>query len=172
MRHAQSILPAVGMTLLLASGISCSSSPSTSSGQAQSSPAPAPSPQNITTDDLKKLRWIEGRWRGTGETQPPFFERYRFENDSTLVMEELADESLSKVNRTSRYELKDGQFGNGRYVATALDDTSITFWPLAQARNSFRWQSESKDAWKAILTLPATATSPAKETIYKLERLK
>lgn len=133
MKPAQSVLLAVGMTLLLVSGIGCSSSPSASPGQAQSSPAPAPSPKNITTDDLKKLRWIKGTWRGTGVTQPPFFERYRFENDSTLAMEELADESLSKVNSTSRYELKNGQFGNGRYVATDLDDTSITFSPLSRA---------------------------------------
>jgi hypothetical protein len=87
-------------------------------------------------------------------------------------MEELADETLSQVTKTTRYELKDGQFGNGRSVATALDDTSITFSPLIEDRNSFRWQSESKNLWKAILTLPATATAPAKETIYRMERLK
>ena len=171
MRPAQPVLLTLALTLLSVIGVGCSTSPSASSSQTQSSPAPAPSPQNITTSDLKKLRWIEGTWRGTGETQPPFFERYRFENDSTLVMEELADESLSKVNSTTRYELKDGRFGTDRAVATALHDTSVTFSPLISGRNSFKWQSESKDTWKAILTLPATAKAPAKETIYKLERI-
>ena len=172
MRPAQYVLLTLALTLLSVIGVGCSTSPSASSSPTQSSPAPAPPPQNITTGDLKKLRWIEGTWRGTGETQPPFFERYRFENDSTLVMEELADESLSKVNSTTRYELKDGRFGTDRAVATALDDTSVTFSPLISGRNSFTWQSESKDTWKAILTLPATAKAPAKETIYKLERIK
>lgn len=172
MRPAHSVLLSLVITLLLVSAVGCGTSPSASSSQIQGSPAPAPSPLNITTNDLKKLRWIEGTWRGTGEVQPPFFERYKFENDSTLVMEELADESLNKVNSTTRYELKDGRFGTDRAVATALDDTSVTFSPLIPGRNSFRWQSESKDSWKAILTLPASGTKPAKETIYNLERVK
>ena len=31
----------------------------------------------FTTADLQKLRWIEGTWRGTGDVDKPFFERYR-----------------------------------------------------------------------------------------------
>ena len=159
--------------LALTGLVACSQSPSQSNNQtARAVPTATVAAKTITTTDLQKLKWIEGTWRGTGETQPPFFERYRFENDSTLVMEELADESLSKVNSTTLYELKDGRFGTDRAVATALDETSVTFSPLDPRRNSFRWQSESKDSWKAILTLPATGTAPAKETIYKLERVK
>ncbi len=172
MRSAQTVLLSLGLTLLLVSVFGCSTSPSASSGQTQSSPAPAPSPLNITINDLKKLRWIEGTWRGTGVVQGPFLERYKFENDSSLVMEEIADESLSKVNSTTRYELKDGRFGTDSAVATALDDTSVTFSPVDPRRNSFRFQSDSKDSWTAILTLPARGTTPAKETIYKLERVK
>jgi hypothetical protein len=144
--------------VILTGTIACAESGSSSDTQTPTAaPASTVTPKTVTTAELQKLKWIEGTWRGTGETQPPFFERYRFENDSTLVMEELADESLSKVNGTTRYEL--------------LDDTSVTFSPLISGRNSFRWQSESKDTWKAILTLPATAKAPAKETIYKLERI-
>ena len=156
--------------LTLTGAVACNKAASNSNNQS-ATVAPTPTPKTITTADLRKLKWIEGTWRGTGETQPPFFERYRFENDSTLVMEELADESL-KINSTTRYELKNGQFGTDRAVATGLDDTSVTFSPLIPGRNSFRWQSESKDVWKAILTLPATAKAPAKETIYILERVK
>lgn len=173
MRPAHIVSLSLGIILLFVIVVGCSTPPSASSGQqAQGSPAPVPSPKTITTADLQKLKWIEGTWRGAGEVQPPFFERYKFENDSTLMMEELADESLIKVNSTTRYELKDGRFGTDRAVATALDDTSVTFSPLIPGRNSFRWQSESKDSWKAILTLPATGKAPAKETIYKLERVK
>ena len=159
--------------VMLTGTIACAGPGTSSTTQAPTAtPASTVTPKIVTTAELQKLKWIEGTWRGTGETQPPFFERYRFENDSTLVMEELADESLSKVNSTTRYELKDGRFGTDRAVATALDDTSITFSPLISGRNSFKWQSESRDTWKAILTLPATAKAPAKETIYKLERIK
>src|SRR5688500_18028374 len=69
-------------------------------------PKPAPVANHITVEDLKKRRWIEGTWRGTGGGVPPFFERYRFENPTTLVVEGLADEKVEKVTETSRFELK------------------------------------------------------------------
>jgi hypothetical protein len=142
----------------------------TSPASNQAAATQTPVAVQITPADLKKLRWIEGSWRGTGDIDRPFYERYRFENDSTLVMEELADETLSEVKSTTRYELKNGQFGNDRSVATALDDKGITFSPLVENRNSFRWQTESKDVWKAILTMPVKGSTPAKERVYKLER--
>jgi len=134
------------------------------------------SPQkHFTTADLQKLRWIEGTWRGTGDVEQPFFERYRFESDSTLAVDSFADEKLTKVTDTTRYELKDGEFGGGnegfRWVATSIDDKSITFTPVTKARNSFRFERESKDSWKAILNWPATAAKPARERVYKMERL-
>jgi hypothetical protein len=137
-------------------------------------PAPTPAPKRITANDLQKLRWIEGSWRGTGKDQPPFFERYRFESDSVLAVDSFDDEKLSKVTDTTRFELKEGEFGGGgegsRYVATALDDNSITFDPVLKARNSFTWKRESKDAWTAILKWPATKDKPAGERIYNMER--
>jgi hypothetical protein len=137
------------------------------------SPTPWPTPIEIKPADLGKLRWIEGAWRGTGGDVPPFYERYKFENDSTLVVETLADETLSKVSDVSRFELKDGHFGysgeNSGSVATALDDHSITFAPYGKAQNSFRWQRESDNSWKAILNW-TDKTGAAKERIYNMQR--
>lgn len=140
-----------------------------SSDTAQSTDTPVPAPATVTANDLKKLRWIEGTWRGSGY-ETPFYERYRFEDDNTLTVENLADESVSKVTETTRYELKEGKFGNGRSVATEVTDSYITFSPVARAGNSYRWQKESADSWKAILTSAATAKAPAKEVVYRLER--
>jgi hypothetical protein len=143
--------------------------------RAQESAPPAAKPRRISTAELAKLRWIEGAWRGTGDIEKPFYERYYFENESTLVVEGLSDETLSKVTDTTRFELSDGSFGNlgegSRWVATALDDSSVTFEPVARTRNTFRWQRESKDAWKAILNWPATADKPARQRVYLMERL-
>lgn len=141
-----------------------------SSDTAQSTATPLATPASVTANDFKKLRWIEGTWRGTGDTQAPFYERYRFESGNTLVVEYLADESVSKVTETTRYELKDGQFGNGRSVATEVTDNYITFSPVARAGNTYRWQKESADSWKAVLTSAATDKAPAKEVVYRLER--
>lgn len=134
---------------------------------------PSPVPKNITPTDLKKLHWIEGTWRGTGGEVPPFYERYKFENDSSLVVETLSDETLSKVADTSRFELKDGHFGSNDgssgSVATALDANSISFAPLGKASNYFRFQRESDNSWKAILSW-TDKNGAAKERIYQMER--
>ena len=57
---------------------------------------------------------------------PPFFERYQFENESTLAVETFADETLTKVDDVSRFVLMDGNFGHSEggsgSVGTALDD--------------------------------------------------
>src|SRR6185503_4718562 len=155
----------------------CARKPSSDNATAATpyqSPLPSPSPKRLVPDDLKQLRWIEGSWRGTGKDQPAFFERYRFESDTTLAVDSFEDEKLAKVTDTTRFELKDGEFGGGgegsRYVATALDDNSITFEPVLKARNSFIWKWESKDSWTAILKWPATKDKPAGERIYNMER--
>ena len=140
----------------------------------QQSAAPTPQPKTITAADLTKLRWIEGSWRGTGDIDKPFYERYKFENDTTLLVEELEDEKFDKVRDASRFELKDGHFGkfgaDAGSVAIALDDNSITFAPTGKARNSFRFQRESADSWKAILNWKDADGTP-KERVYKMERM-
>jgi hypothetical protein len=131
-------------------------------------------PKKLTAADLQKLRWIEGTWRGTGDAGKHFFERYRFEGDATLLVDSFEDETLAKVTDTTRFELKDGEFGGGsegaRYVAVGLDDRSIEFGPALKVRNGFRWQRESKDTWKATILLPATKDKPARQLVYQMER--
>jgi len=70
------------------------------------SQAPAkPTPAKLTAADLQKLRWIQGTWRGTGG-EKPFFERYRFENATTLAVDSFENEKLEKVTDTTLFELK------------------------------------------------------------------
>jgi hypothetical protein len=141
----------------------------------QSSPASASRvPKQITPAELSKLRWIEGTWRGTGGEVPPFHERYKFENESTLLVETLADETGSKVTDESRFRLEDGNFGSftpdSGSVATALDDNSISFAPLGKGDFFFRFQRESDNSWKAILNWTDKNGAP-KERVYLMERL-
>lgn len=148
--------------------LACNRGPSGSTPQ--STPTAAPAPAKITANDLKKLRWIEGTWRGSGY-ETPFFERYRFENDDTLLVETLADESASNVTDTSRFVLKDGQFGSEGAVATELTDTYIVFSPLKPGQNTFRFEKESADSWKAVLTWPKSEKRAAGERAYNMQRL-
>jgi hypothetical protein len=127
--------------------------------------------KSFSTADIARLRWIQGTWRGSGVDQAPFFERYRFENESTLVVDSFPDEKLDKVEHTTRFELKDGRFGSSHYVASSIDDNAINFEPLANAKNSFRWERVSDNAWKATLNLPAEGNRPARERVYNMERI-
>ncbi len=146
-----------------------------SASNQQPATAQKPEPRTISTSDLSKLRWIEGSWRGTGDIDKPFYERYRFENETTLIVEGFDDEGFTKQNDTSRFVLKEGHFGNEsegpRWQATAIDDTSITFSPVVKAANTFRWERESDNVWKATLNWPAKDNSPAKQRIYRMERI-
>lgn len=145
-----------------------------SSTSAQATPSPSVGGRTFNTTDLKKLRWIEGTWRGTGGGVAPFVERYKFESDTTLAVEGLEGEKFDKVTDVTRFELKDGEFGGGsegsHYVASSIDDKSITFDPVTKARNSFRWERESENSWKAILSWPATDKAPAGQRTYQMER--
>jgi hypothetical protein len=128
--------------------------------------------KKFTTADVAKLRWLEGTWRGSGVDQPYFYERYRFENESTLAVDGFPDEKLEKVDDTSRFELKDGQFGSSHYTASAIDDTSVDFEPIpGKAKNSFRWERVSDNSWKAILKWRAEGDKAARERIYNMERI-
>lgn len=175
-KHSAALLVLISTISINIAGCSRLKSHYAAHNTASSSPSPAaspaPSPVLVTVVDLAKLRWIVGTWRGTGGGVLPFYERYRFENESTLVVETLADESLSKVNDISRFVLMDGHFGYGNgtsgSVVIALDDNGITFAPLGKG-NFFRWQRESDNSWKAILNWTDKSGAP-KERVYLMER--
>ena len=154
------ITSAALIVLLLAA---CQRSPNAQTNRADA--------KKFSTADIAKLRWIEGTWRGSGVDQAPFFERYRFENESTLAVDSFPDEKLDKVEDTARFELKDGRFGNPGYVAVAIDDKGIDFDPVGNSKNSFRWERVSDNAWKAILKWPADGNKPARERVYNMERI-
>ena len=159
--------------LVLLISVGCARNPTTN--VAQQSSTPSPTPAAVTPADLAKLRWLEGSWRGTGDGVDPFYERYRFENETTLLIESFADEKMDKPTETTRYELKDGHFaksGEGsRWVATAIDENSISFEPIAKAQNSFRFEKESANVWKATLTWPNKGNGQTNRRVYRMERI-
>ena len=129
-------------------------------------------PRALTGAELQKLKWIEGSWRGTGGGVPTFYERYRFENATTLIVETLEND---KVKDTSRFELKNGEFGSGadpsRSVATALDDTSITFANVGRIGSGWKWERMNDNQWRAVIFWPASANRAAGERIYTMDRI-
>jgi hypothetical protein len=129
--------------------------------------------KHFTEADIQKLKWIEGTWRGT-DGGKPFFERYRLDG-STLIIEGFEDVSLANVKDTTRFELKDGEFGTGegekRSVATSITDSAVQFVPPPGGKgNSYRFERQTDGTWNAVLEWPAVGGKPANQKVYRMER--
>lgn len=173
----RSQLPVITLFIALAAACSSGPGPNTNTAAAET-PKPAVTPSGQFTDaDIAKLKWLEGSWKGTGG-EKPFFERIRFDG-STMIVEVFADESMKKTDETSRFELKDGEFGNTvndqRSAASSITDTSVQFVPAAALPggvvkgSTFRFERLDDGTWNAVLVIPATSSRPSTEKAYKME---
>lgn len=61
-----------------------------------------------TSADFQALRYLEGDWRGSGYEGGPFYESYRFVNDSTIEMTAWTDSTMTTAREHSQYMLRDG----------------------------------------------------------------
>ena len=86
-------------------------------------------------------------------------------NNLPLEQTSVNSDKYDKVSDVSRFELKDGQFGEGtRSAATEIDNDFIIFYSPAKGGNAFRWKRESKDLWQAIVDWPVG------HRVYRMER--
>jgi hypothetical protein len=190
-RSLASVLPA----LLLAGTVACAPSGERSEGDTTIAPpaAAAPAamadtvaPATIARAQLASLAWIVGDWWGegaAGTVQAPFFERYRFADDSTLLVESFADSAFARPTETTRWELRGGRLGNpgdgARWVAVSLDSAGVRFAPVARARNSFTWRRAEGTAataarpaeWVAVIESADAAGAPQRRT-YRMARVR
>jgi len=133
-------------------------------------------PATLRAADLRALQWIVGTWRGSGDGQAPFYERYRFLDDSTLLVESFKDSTLADVSESTRFELRGGRLANAvpesaaQWVAVRLASGAITFAPVRRARNRFTWRPESADVWIADLSWAASNAAAARMRSYRMVR--
>jgi hypothetical protein len=152
----------------------CSRSPNTNSDD-QPQPKGTPS-RSLTTADLAKLKWLEGTWKGM-DGDKPFFERYRFEGDSKMIVEGFANETLAAVSDTSVFELRDGEFGHtdehgNRSAASSITADAVQFVPAGGSGNFYRFEQQPGGTWRAVLEWPAESGKLARQKIYLMERYK
>ena len=109
---------------------------------------------NYTANDLDKIKWIEGKWKGTYKTKP-FYEIYHFTNDTTLeiISYEWNGKDSSKTSKSLVY-WKDGAYYLGEelnWKVTEITDTSIFMIPNNKASNEILWKYHDSTSWDAIL---------------------
>lgn len=127
----------------------------------------------FSTADFARLKWLEGTWKGTAPNEAPFFERYRFANDSTIEITYFADSALTRTTGTGRVYLSVGRifhtFGPGRWAATHVDDGGAYFVPQTNAHNTFAWSVQSPDAWTATVRMGLSGHD--RVTVYEMRRI-
>lgn len=132
--------------------------------------ADAVQPARITAEEFGRLRWLEGRWRGAEGTGAPFFESYRFVDDSTIQQYSYADSTFAAVSDSGLIRLRGDSVTSGwpvpRYVATGISADSVHFAALPGRANDFTWRSGGHGRWTARLTWDSAGV--ARERIYDM----
>ena len=113
-------------------------------------------PGMYSLGDFSRLRWIEGRWRGsTPDGKNPFYEEYRFRDDSTIAKYGFPDSTFAKASDSSQIKLRGGVVRDesltSSYQATRLDSAGADFAPDRGATNFFTWTPVSPTSWSATL---------------------
>ena len=158
---------------LVAVPIACERSapvPATDSPSATPAAAPAVTAASFSPTQFAQLKWLEGRWRGEGGGVPPFFEGYRWVDDSTIRKYDFKDSTFSAPTDSGDITLRGGQVRSGSaaqsWVAVALDSASVRFAPERGASNGFEWRRSAPGAWTARLTWDSAGV--ARERVYQM----
>lgn len=113
-------------------------------------------------EDLKKIKWIEGKWKGLYNGNP-FYEIYQFVNDSTLQITgyEWNGKDSSKSTLSQVY-FKDGAYWLGdkqNWKVDSITDDQIKMLPNVEANNDIAWKYKDSLHWDAILTSKNSVTT-------------
>ncbi|HYE57779.1 MAG TPA: hypothetical protein VD948_04705 [Rhodothermales bacterium] len=165
------VLPLLGLLVLPIFGAACrSEAPPLPTAEAPAEPI------RLTAAAMGQLRWLEGDWQGSGIDQPPFYEGYRFVNDSTIRSVTYRDSTRTQVADSGRVVLVDGVLTSGssgtRWAATILDADRVHFAPQEGARNAFTWERTSDSTWTATLRWPGENGQPGRERVYYMVRMR
>lgn len=124
--------------------------------------------------DFQKLRWLEGRWVGNAPAEAPFYEEYRFPNDSTLVITYYADSTFSRATGGAKVYLSVEHvyqtLGPSQWAAERVDKDGAYFVPLVNAATSLIWAYQSPDGWTS--TMRSAASGQERTTVYHMRRLR
>ena len=118
---------------------------------ARTNPTPA-----YAVADFQALRYLEGDWRGTGYAGGPFYESYRFVNDSTIEMTAWSDSTMTAPRERSEYALRSGEIRTGSGGRLARVDENGHHFQSGSSTWTFR--QVSPDRWTAQVGPSTTYT--------------
>lgn len=100
----------------------------------------------FTSEDFAHLRFLEGRWEGTGPDGNRFYEQYAFPSDSEMTSTRFADATFAEASDGSVVAM-DGDrvistWGEFTWQASELTAGEACFVPV-NAPSSFCWKQLS-----------------------------
>ena len=106
---------------------------------------PEPKPM-FTAADFAHLKFLEGRWEGTGPDGKTFYEQYSFSSPSEMRTSRFADASFGEVQDGSVVALNEGRvistWNTFTWEASELAPGKACFRPV-NAPSSFCWERTS-----------------------------
>ena len=163
-------------TIFLDTGINASLTQSADSGSRAGMTASLPTPvltaAEVTADSgaavsvaqFTTLRWLEGKWIGLQGSGAPFFERYHWENDSTIMRYTYADQGFVSAVETGWVIFRNGKV----YVGSYMDSASM---PVTPGSGPVRKRS-SRAAVAAVTDAPAWIATRWDPTLLAFSPLK
>jgi hypothetical protein len=110
--------------------------------------------------DFQALRYLEGDWRGSGYEGGPFYETYRFADDSTIEMTAWTDSTMTVAQEHSQYLFRDGVIRTSKgALLTSVDEDGHHF-----ETSSYGWTftPATPDRWNARV---------GPSTVYTMDRI-
>lgn len=127
----------------------------------------------LTLEEFGDLRWLEGRWIGTGSDSSSFRESYHFVDDSTIRSYTWADTTYTQVKDSSEIAFRHGGVTSGSgemyWVLTRWDRFGLRFEPRGTATNLFVWRLVDGMNWIATLTW-TDAAGKKQQRVYTMQR--
>jgi hypothetical protein len=126
--------------------------------------------QSATSSDFQKMKWLIGGWEGKTSSGSPFYEAWKFYNDSVLVnfIIEIRN-SDTIVKESSAIFIQKGKICMGSHNSTwnlsRLTNNEMIFKnDSINYSNTIIWVRSADDHWFAILQ------SSGSTTVYDLHR--
>lgn len=103
----------------------------------------------FSADDFLHLKFLEGRWEGTGPDGKPFYEQYSFPHETEMRSTRFADATFGEPQDGSVVTLDGGRvvstWGDFTWQASELVPGKACFVPV-NAPSSFCWELLSPSA--------------------------
>ena len=112
--------------------------------------APPGTPARVTPAEFRALHWIQGSWRGRMPDGRYFYERYTVADDSTIVVQMLADSTFVRVTGTDSIVHRAGAVRYDGSVAMRLDDTGVSFGRADAPGQGFAFTRAGR-GWTAVI---------------------